>query len=250
VAPTDAPDLAAFRDHAATAGILLDFDGTLAEIVARPELAAPVDGARSLLEALVAGYALVGILTGRRAAEVEHHLAAVAGLRFFGLYGLEGVETPALDRATIEAARTAATVVPEAWVEDKGGSLAVHYRQAADPPAARASLVPALEQVAGAAHLEVIEGKMVVELVPPGRPLKGGALERLRQEHGLEAILYAGDDLADVDAFESLDRLRASGTIAIKVAVRGAETPTELIAAADLVADRPSGLVELLRTLV
>jgi trehalose 6-phosphate phosphatase len=90
---------------------------------------------------------------------------------------------------------------------------------------------------------------MVLELVPPGRPLKGGALERLREEHDLHAVLYAGDDLADVDAFDALDRLRASGTLVIKVAVRGAETPTELIARADLVADRPSGLVDLLRTL-
>jgi len=228
---------------------LLDFDGTLADIVARPELAAPVEGVRHVLEDLVGRYRLVGILTGRRAAEVERHLAAVEGLRFFGLYGLEGVEVPPLDPATLEAAREAATVVPEAWVEDKGGSVAVHYRQAPDPASAREALVEPLADVAASARLELIEGKMVIELVPPGRPLKGGALERLRAEHGLEAILYAGDDLADVDAFDALDRLRAEGLLAIKVAVRGDETPTELIASADLVADLPSGLVELLRSL-
>jgi trehalose 6-phosphate phosphatase len=249
VAPTEVPDLAELRDHAATAGILLDFDGTLADIVARPELAAPVEGVRHVLEALVARYRLVGILTGRRAAEVERHLAGVQGLRFFGLYGLEGIETAPLDPATLDAARAAAAVVPEAWVEDKGGSVAVHYRQASDPVVAREALVPPLEVVAATARLELIEGKMVVELVPPGRPLKGGALERLRAEHGLEAILYAGDDVADLDAFDALDRLRSGGVLAIKVAVRGDETPTELLASADLVADLPSGLVELLRSL-
>jgi trehalose 6-phosphate phosphatase len=134
-------------------------------------------------------------------------------------------------------------------VEDKGGSLAVHYRQAPDPVRARGTLVQPLEEVAASARLEVIEGKMVIELVPPGRPLKGGALERLRAEHGLEAILYAGDDLADLDAFEALDRLRETGVLAIKVAVRGEETPTELLASADIVADLPGGLVELLRSL-
>ena len=249
MAPTDAPDLASFRDRATRAGILLDFDGTLADIVARPELAAPVEGVRHVLAELVPRYALVGILTGRRAAEVEHHLASVEGLRFFGLYGLEGVRTPPLDPATLDATRAAATVVPDAWVEDKGGSVAVHYRQAPDPVAARETLVPSLEDVAASARLDVIEGKMVIELVPPGRPLKGGALERLRAEHGLEAILYAGDDVADLDAFEALDRLRSDGLLAIKVAVRGDETPTELIANADLVADRPTGLLELLRSL-
>ena len=91
---------------------------------------------------------------------------------------------------------------------------------------------------------------MVIELVPPGRPLKGGAIERLIGEHGLRALLYAGDDLADLDAFAALDRLHDLGAVTIKVAVRGTETPAELIAGADLVADRPGGLVELLRTLV
>jgi trehalose 6-phosphate phosphatase len=249
VAPTDAPDLAAFRDRAARAAILLDFDGTLADIVARPDLAAPVEGVGHVLAELAARFGLVGILTGRRAAEVARHLAAVESLRFFGLYGLEGIETPPLDETTLATARAAAAVVAEAWVEDKGGSVAVHYRQAPDPVAAREALVPRLEGVAATAHLDLIEGKMVVELVPPGRPLKGGALERLRREHGLEAILYAGDDVADVDAFDALDRMRSDGLVAVKVAVRSDETPTELIANADLVADGPSGLVELLRSL-
>ena len=55
---------------------------------------------------------------------------------------------------------------------------------------------------------------MVLELVPPDRPLKGGAVERLAREHGLRAVLYAGDDHADLDAFDALDRLIGSGTCA------------------------------------
>jgi trehalose 6-phosphate phosphatase len=244
-----APDLAGFRERSSDAGVLLDFDGTLSEIVARPELAVAVDGVDELLGRLVQRYRLVGILTGRRSAEVSERLGALPGLRVFGLYGLEGSVPTDLPAATLAAAERAAAGVAGAWVEDKGGSLAVHYRQAADPDLARSTLLGSLPSVAASASLEVIEGKMVIELVPPGRPLKGGAVERLTGELGLQALLYAGDDLADLDAFAALDRLRERGVITIKVAVRGTETPTELIAGADLVADRPPGLVELLRSL-
>jgi hypothetical protein len=47
---------------------------------------------------------------------------------------------------------------------------------------------------------------MVLELVPPDRPLKGGAVERLAGEHALQAVLYAGT-ITPVDAFAALDRL-------------------------------------------
>ncbi len=62
-------------------------------------------------------------------------------------------------------------------------------------------------------------------------------------------MLYAGDDHADLDAFAALDRLAERGTLAVRVAVRGRETPPELEEAADLVVDEPRGLVELLRQL-
>ena len=107
----------------------------------------------------------------------------------------------------------------------------------------------ALQPVATESGLEVIQGKMVIELVLRGRPMKGGALERIVGEHQLQAVLYAGDDHADLDAFEALDRLTASGVQVVRVAVRGRETPRPLVDAADVVVEGPAGLVELLRTL-
>jgi trehalose 6-phosphate phosphatase len=97
--------------------------------------------------------------------------------------------------------------------------------------------------------MELIEGKMVLELVPPDRPLKGGVVERLVRSHGLEAVLYAGDDVADLDAFTTLERLGRSGVVAIRVAVLGPETPPALAVAADVGVDGPAGLVELLTSL-
>jgi trehalose 6-phosphate phosphatase len=237
----------ALRERARRAGILLDFDGSLSPIVARPELAAPADGVREALAALTGRYAVVAIVTGRRAEEVAE-LVAVPGVRYEGLYGLEG-SAPELLLAILPEVERAAAAVPEAWVEDKGVSVAVHYRQAADPQRARAALMSGLEPVAAAAGMAVVEGKMVLEVVPADRPMKGGAVERIVGEAGLEAVLYAGDDLADLDAFAALDRLRDRGVVTMKVAVRGDETPAALVEAADAWVDGPRGLVELLREL-
>jgi trehalose 6-phosphate phosphatase len=226
------------------AGIVLDFDGSLAEIVPHPELAEPVPGAVEALAELVRRFRVVAVVTGRRADELERRLP-VPGLRVLGVYGLEGgsVDLP------IEPARTAARVVPEAWVEVKGATLAVHYRQAPDPGRARELLLDALEPIARSAGLEVLEGKMVIELAPLGRPRKGGAVLRLARELGLRGVLYAGDDVADREAFEALSELERDGVLVVRVAVDGPETPAELVSAADLVVAGPAGLVELLRTL-
>jgi trehalose 6-phosphate phosphatase len=74
-------------------------------------------------------------------------------------------------------------------------------------------------------------------------------VERLVARDGLDAVLYAGDDHADLDAFAALDRLEGGGTLTVKVAVRGPETPGALTAGADVVVDGPAGLVGLLAQL-
>lgn len=206
-----------------------------------------MDGARETLADLARRYRVVAIVTGRGSDEVAA-LVDVPHVEYVGLYGFEE-DAPELLTAVGPRTEEAAAVVPRAWVEDKGSSLAVHYRQATDPKAARAALLVALQPVATDSGLDLIEGKMVIELVPPGRPMKGAAVERLAGEHGLQAVLYAGDDHADLDAFATLERLAASGTVAIRVAVRGEETPPALIESADVVCSDPSELVRLLGSL-
>lgn len=206
-----------------------------------------MDGAHEALAGLTERYRVVAIVTGRGSEEVAT-LIDVPHVEYVGLYGFED-DAPELLTAVAPRTEVAAGVVPAAWVEDKGSSVAVHYRQASDPKAARAALLVALQPVATESGLDLIEGKMVIELVPPGRPMKGAAVERLAGEHGLEAVLFAGDDHADLDAFAALERLAAAGTVSIRVAVRGDETPPSLIDAADVVCSSPADLVRLLRTL-
>ncbi len=234
-----------FLSDAGPLGVLLDFDGSLSPIVARPELARALPGVPEALDALLGRGRVVAVISGRPNDELEH-LVGVPGVRLLGLYGLDG-EVPELDAALRdEVVAAASAAAPGARCEFKGASIAVHVRGLDDPDAAQAELTPMLARVAAAHGMEVIAGKRVLELVPAGRPLKDGAVERVVREEGLRAVLYAGDDLADLSAFDALDRLAAHGLVVVRVAVRGPETPAELIARADVVVDGPEGLRDLL----
>jgi trehalose 6-phosphate phosphatase len=239
--------LDALRERASEAGVLLDFDGSLSAIVERPELAVAAPGAAEALGALVGRYRVVAIVSGRRSEELAA-LLRVDGLSFFGLYGMEGA-APDLAGAVASLVERVAAAVPGARVEHKAASVAVHYRQAADPGLAREALLPAMSEIAATRGLSVLSGKMVLELVPAGRPRKAGAVRRVLGEHELRAALFAGDDDADLEAFEALEEARARGVLTVKVAVRGVDTPPRLLRRADLVVEGPAGLIELLRQL-
>ena len=158
------PELEPVARDPARSAILLDFDGTLSDIVARPELARPAEGVRGTLAALAERYALVAVVSGRSTSEVRD-LVGVPGVRYAGHYGSEAPGAslaPSLREATAAAARA----VEGAWVDDKGSSLAVHYRQAPDPAAAALQLEGPLRPLAREHGLEVLEGKMVLEPVP------------------------------------------------------------------------------------
>ncbi|MGZ5297270.1 MAG: trehalose-phosphatase [Actinomycetota bacterium] len=239
--------LDAFAGAAASAGILLDIDGTLSPIVERPELAELAAGARPVLARLVARFRVVAAISGRTRDELEG-LVGVAGVRLIGSYGLATGSVPA---DVISAVLAAADEVEGAWMETKGATIAVHYRATPNANAAGRVLQERLSALAVPARMALAPGKHVVELVPAGLPLKEGAVERIIHDEGLRAALYAGDDLADLLAFEALDRAREDGRLehAVKIAVRGAETPETLEAAADVVVDGPAEMVELLATL-
>ena len=221
------------------AAILLDVDGTLAPIVARPEEARVPDETRDVLRGLVARYGLVAAVTGRPSALAREFLG-VDGIEIAGVHGLE-LEPEA--EAWRDRLQTFARSVD--WpVEDKGLSVSFHYRTHEDPERARAEL----ERVAERARNEGLNarfGRMVLEVLPPVEASKGTAVRRLLDRAGLSRALYAGDDTTDLDAFAALEEL----DVGVKVAVRSAEVPALLLERANVVVDGPDDLVELLREL-
>jgi trehalose-phosphatase len=242
------------------AAVLTDFDGTLAPIVERAEEAALPDEAREVLRRLVERYALVGAVSGRRAAEVRG-LVAVDGLHYAGNHGLElllpGDEEPRPDpsiggreRQAIEfLAGIGEGRLEEAGLrtEDKGPIQALHWRGAADE--ARAEEV-AREVAAEAerAGLEVRGGRKVLELRPVGGGGKDAAVSSLLAGQGVDRAVYAGDDRTDVDAFRRLGELREAGelAVAVRVGVLSAEGPREIAEQSDVTVEDLAGWLAIL----
>ena len=180
-------------------------------------------------------------------------LGDVPGVHLAGLYGMEtvgadgavhhppGVEAwrPVVDEVT-RAAMVGAP--PGADVEGKGLSVTLHWRRA---PEAEAWAVELAGRETARTGLVAQPGRMAIELRPPVHADKGTVVERLGRGHAVVACF--GDDLGDLPAFAALARLEADGALVARVAVADAESPTELVAAADLVVEGPHEAVRLLR---
>ena len=221
------------------AALFLDVDGTLAPIVERPGLAEVPEDAHVELRRLRDTYALVACISGRTGAEAWR-LVGVDGLVYVGVHGLELAPDADAWRAPLRS--FAALEWP--WTEDKGLTVAFHWREAPDEAAARAELERITEK-ARAAGLEARWGRKVLELRPPVDADKGTAVQTLLAEHGLRRGLYAGDDTTDLDGFRGLEGCE----VAVRVAVVSAEAPPGLREAADLVVGSPAELLDLLRRL-
>jgi trehalose 6-phosphate phosphatase len=255
--------LAALRADPAAAVVGLDFDGTLAPIVADPSAARAHPGALPALARLAPALDSVVVITGRPAlVAVEYGgfrgAPGLDHLVVLGQYGLERWEAATDEltrpepspgvlaaRAALPKLLAAADAPPGVAVEDKRLALAVHTRRAADPVAALDKVREPLAGLAAANGLVVEPGRHVLELRPPGVD-KGGALDGyLAERAAARTVLYAGDDLGDLAAFDAVDRARARGLAGLTVCSGSAEV-SRLAERADLVVDGPDGVVDLL----
>jgi trehalose 6-phosphate phosphatase len=192
----------------AETALFLDLDGTLAPISPRPEDVGPDPERTALLRAL--GRALDGrlaVISGRTLDEVDRILdrsvAAVAGVHGLERRFTDGAVWRAQGSADLAGAR--ATLLPlvkawpGAWLEDKGLSLAVHYRAA---PAAAEAVGRVAEALARRGELVLQAGHMVLELRTPG-PDKGDAVGAFMANAPFAGArpVFVGDDRTDERGF-------------------------------------------------
>ena len=203
--------------------IFLDFDGTLVELAMTPDAVVVTSKLRAMLSACTEAFdGAVAIVSGRPIAALD----ALLDPLMLPAAGLHGIELRVPDGTVEEGAHRSADLAdvrtrflslahedPRLVVEDKGSSLALHYRRA---PERERDL---RELVAGAAAqhdgYHVMHGKMVLEVRPAGVD-KGTAIDRLLEVPPFAGRrpVFAGDDITDEDGFAAVHR---HGGISIKV---------------------------------
>ena len=200
--------------------LFLDFDGTLVPLVQRSGdtiLAISVRRVLIRLRTLLAGR--IAIVSGRSLGVIDR-MVAIDGLAVAGIHGLERRSATGIMATVVASERIAAVrrefgaLVarwPQLFLEDKGPSLALHYRMAPDlAPIAREAATAAAERHG----LALQTGKMVVEVREPG-PDKGAAICAFMAEPPFSGArpIFVGDDVTDEAGFEAATRLGGFGVL-------------------------------------
>ncbi len=184
--------------------LAFDFDGTLAPIVTRPDDArVPLAVARRLQR--ISTLLPVAIVTGRTVADVRDRLDFSP--RF--VIGGHGAEDPDSDsgaigpifdslRARLQG-RRAELLAAGVSVEDKGHSMALHYRLARDLDRALETISRLLEGLGS--DLRAYGGKRVVNVVAAQAPDKAAAVASLVERCGVGSAIFVGDDINDEPVF-------------------------------------------------
>jgi trehalose 6-phosphate phosphatase len=213
--------------------LFLDVDGTLLEIAPRPDLVRVPDGLPSLIVRLSAAReGALALISGRPLAQLDRLFQPWQGAAA-GLHGLErrradgtldcvvdGDSAAALDRLRPQLAALAADGTG-LTLEDKGGTLALHYRAAPQrEPEIRAAIDALHREIAS--MLRLITGKMVVEFQPRSAD-KGRAIAAFLAEPPFlgRRPVFVGDDTTDEDGFAEI---RRRGGVAVRVGSIGGAT--------------------------
>jgi trehalose 6-phosphate synthase/phosphatase len=217
--------LAKGRDQLAqtiTAGkkvaLLLDYDGTLREVIKDPAAAALTPELRHLLDRLSKLKTVdTTIVSGRTAQDLELFLGDYPSFGLVAEHGaavrLPGGAWEQLDenldfgwKEQIERIlRLYQNSTPGTHIEDKRTSLVWHYRRS-DPEFGKwkaNQLVDELSIVAANVPIEIRHGRKIVE-VASSQINKGAAVSKLLTAGGpYELVLMAGDDATDESMFKT-----------------------------------------------
>jgi trehalose 6-phosphate phosphatase len=179
----------------------LDYDGTLAPIVAQPDEARMRLRTRKLL-ADVARLYPCAVVSGRAETDLLRRLRGLGRIEAVGNHGLEP------SRYSTSLSHKVQRWVPllqrllaghkGVVIENKVFSLAIHYRHARQRKVARAAIEAALAELG---PIRIIGGKLVYNVLAQEAPHKGVALLSARDRYACDAAIYIGDDDTDEDVF-------------------------------------------------
>jgi trehalose 6-phosphate phosphatase len=240
--------------------VLTDIDGTLAPIVPTPDMSEVPEEIKDLLRRLSERFLLVAGISGRKSEEALD-LIGLEDVVYFGNHGFEILRDgevemipealPYLEKVQELESLAREELAPQgAFVEEKGITASIHYRNA--PPEVGEKCVEFARREGERLGLRITVGRGVVEARPPIRADKGTAVRTLVEEYSPERAMFLGDDTTDLDAFRELEKLREEGELQeiLRIGVASDEGPPEIETEADIVVDGVEGVTALLRQLV
>jgi len=246
--------------RARPSALISDVDGTLSPIVSSPQEAEVLLECRDALAKLAGSLDLVAVVSGRQVEDVRR-MVGLDQLTYIGNHGLEswsradGYQNKASSYTAtktevLRALRDKLESLEGIHLEDKGTVVSIHYRTSPQPAIARRVILKAIEKIPAISGLAIREGKRVIEIRPPLAINKGTVVTELAKAYRLKGILYLGDDLTDIDAFQAIRDLRETGEVlGLSAGVGGTETPNELAAASDILLSGPEAAARFLQVL-
>jgi trehalose 6-phosphate phosphatase len=252
--------LRAWGEEPRTVAVLTDIDGTLAPIVPTPDMSEVSEELKDLLSQLSERYLLVAGISGRKT-EDALALIGLEDVVYFGNHGFEilrdgEVEVipealPYLEKVQELEHLAREELVPQgAFVEEKGITASIHYRNA--PREVGEECVRFVKREGERLGLRITVGRGVVEARPPIRADKGTAVRTLVEEYHPQKAMFIGDDTTDLDAFRELEVLREEGALKeiLRIGVSSDEGPPEIEEQADIVVDGVDGVTGVLKQLI
>ncbi|ABE38265.1 trehalose-phosphatase [Rhodopseudomonas pseudopalustris] len=213
------PVPSALVPHLDQCAMLLDIDGTLLDLAPTPrEVWVPPELERTLrgLHARTSG--ALALVSGRSINDIDLifaplKLPAVGGhgaeMRLLSGGDLVSTHAPPMDPELKNRLAAIARISPGILLEDKGYSLALHYRLAPHTEKAIYESVAAIRAENPHAPLEVLPGKSVCEIKHSGFTKATGVIELMKHEpfKGRRPV-FLGDDVTDETVFAIMPELR------------------------------------------
>lgn len=207
--------------------LFLDVDGTLIELAATPFDTRVGEGLKRLLSTVAERLGgAVALVSGRSIAYLDAMFAPLE-LPAAGLHGVErrsasgAVHGASFNDSQLADTRAALATLaqthPGVLLEDKGRTLAIHYRLAPQFASDIHEAVTGLVAKLGPLY-HVQPGSMMLEIKPRGFN-KGNSVKEFMHEPPFSGRkpVYLGDDVTDLDGFRAADDL---GGVSIAVGDR------------------------------
>jgi len=212
--------------HATKRLVLLDYDGTLVNYTSLPETAKlPADITKILIKLIQIPQTEIFIITGRGSADIDRFLNHIpiniiaehgAIMKEEGSWKNQIYANDSWKEKIIPIMNQITSECPDSFIEEKGFSIAWHYRNTKPELGYQYSreLIHLLKKVNNSFGLKILDGNKVVEILSNGTG-KGIAVKKLFAADKFDFVLSIGDDATDEEMFEYF--LPYSRAVTIKV---------------------------------